>query len=65
MTDTSSMAIFKPVLYIWYPVQFSYKNNKDKKENMRALIDLSDEVNTMYQIYATRSDLYRKVDIDT
>ena len=64
MTDTSREATLERVPCIRYPVQFRQKNNEDKDKDMRALIDLSSEINVMYSAYATKLSLHaRKIDV--
>ena len=64
MTDTSREATFKQILYIWYPVRFRWKNNKDKNKDVRALINLGSKVKVMYPTYATKLGLCtRKIDV--
>lgn len=54
MTDTNKEAILEQVLYIWYPVQFCWKNDKDKNKDMKALIDSGSKVNVMHPTYITK-----------
>ena len=54
MTNTSKETTLKRVPYIWYPVQFHRKNNKNKDKNVWALIDSDSKVNAMYHAYTTK-----------
>ena len=54
MTDTSREATLERVPYIRYLVRFHQKNNEDKDKDVRALMDLSSEVNTMHPTYTTK-----------
>ena len=60
MTDTSREATVKRVPCIWYLVRFCQKNDKDKNKDVRALIDLGSEVNTMHPAYTTKLSLRAK-----
>ena len=66
MTDTSREATLERVPYIWYPIQFRQKQDKDEKKNIRALIDLRSEVNAIHPAYATKLGLHaKKIDVGT
>ena len=54
MTDISREATLERVPYIWYPVRFRQKNNKDENNDMRALIDSGSEVNAMHPTYTMK-----------
>ena len=65
MSDTSREATLERVPYIWYPVQFHRKNDKDKDKGVRAQIDSGNDINAMHPAYATKLVLCtRKINID-
>ena len=64
MTDTCIETTFKRVLCIRYPVRFRQKNDEDEDKDVRALIDLGNEVNAMHLAYAMKLGLRaRKIDV--
>ena len=64
MTDTSREATLKRVPYIRYTVRFRRKNDKDEDKDVRALVDLSSEVNAMHPTYVMKLGLHaRKIDV--
>ena len=64
MTDTRKVASLEQVPCIRYLVQFCQKNNKDVDKDVRALIELSNEVSAMQLIYTTKLGPYtRKTDV--
>ena len=53
------------MLYIWYPVQFYWKNDKDKDKDVRVLIDLGSKINAIHPAYTTKLGLCaRKIEIN-
>ena len=60
MTNIGKEAILKWVLYILYLVWFCWKNNKEEDKNIKALINLSSNINIMYSIYNTKLGFYAK-----
>ena len=66
MTDTSREATLERVPCIRYPVQFRRKNDENEDKDVRALIDLGNEVNAMHPTYATKLGVRtRKIDVGT
>ena len=64
ITDTNRKATFKWVLFIWYLIWFHQIIKKDKDKNMRALINLSSEVNIVHSTYVTKLGLHaKKIDV--
>ena len=62
--DTWWKTTLKQVPCIWYPIQFTKKNNKDNHNNLRALINSGSEVNAIHPAYTTKLGLCaRKIDV--
>ena len=64
ITNNKKEATLKQVLSIEYLVQFCQKNDKNKVNKVKALINSGNEISIIYLIYATKWGLQnRKIDI--